>query len=137
MTACARERATLCRGTVIDGLGYLLVTVTASRFRDFMVALRNAQRIGEVARCEVERVPETVTRLGHVLADQVMLGVAVVADGHGMVRRLGPGGIMLGHDVAVGAGGRIVGQIGCASRVYKGECTDPDRHTEQNDGRGY
>jgi hypothetical protein len=40
--------------------------------------------------------------------------VAIVADRNGAVARFGPGVVMVLHDVAIRAGGGIVGEVGVA-----------------------
>ena len=53
--------------------------------------------------------------------------MAVVADGHVVMARFGPGVEMVLHDMAVGAGGGVVGQIGRPLRVNEGVPADPGR----------
>src|SRR5262245_42378674 len=69
------------------------------------------QGIGITTRREVEGVPEAVLRLRQILRNQPGWRVAVVADGHGSMAGARPGDVVIAHDVAVRAGGRVIRQV--------------------------
>ena len=88
------------------------------------------------ARGEKKRMPEAVGRFRRILADEVCRGVAAVAVGHRPVRRLEPAVELFAHDVAVGAGRRIIGEVGptlgIGESVYADADSDADNHAEQD-----
>ena len=67
-----------------------------------------------------------------VLADEVVRDVAVVAGGDGVVRTLLPAVVLLVHDVAVGAGARVVAQVGEPLGVAK---VNPPRPQQRRSAR--
>ena len=69
----------LARVPALDGLRHVLMAGAARALRDLVVELVDADGLVEPADGEVERMPETVARLGVVLADQIMRRVTVVA----------------------------------------------------------
>ena len=57
-------------------------------------------------------MPKTVRRLRRVLADEICRRVAAIAGGDRAMGRLEPAVELLAHDMAVGAGRRIIGEVG-------------------------
>src|ERR1044072_5670914 len=94
-----------------DCLYYFLMALPASLLCHLAVMRLNAQRFGEAARRESKRMPESVGSLGSILCDKAQRRMALVAGRHSAMARLDPPVIVLLHDVAVGAGRRIVSQI--------------------------
>ena len=127
VTADAGEVISGMRDGGADILDDLLMTLHASVFGDSAVAWFDAQRIGELAGGEGERVPEAIVGFGDVFADDVVGCVAVVACGNGAVAGLEPAIIMLLHDVAVCAGVGIVGEIGSALGIDESIAANPAR----------
>jgi hypothetical protein len=85
---------------------------------------------------EEKRMPEAVGRLSCILADEICRRVAVIAGCNRAVRRLEPTVELLAHDVAVGAGRRVIRQIRPAPGVGESICadadSDADNHPEEN-----
>jgi hypothetical protein len=81
-------------------------------------------------------MPEAVGCLGCILADEVCRRVTAIAARHRAMRRLEPAVELLLHDMAVGAGRRIVSKVGPALGVGEGIGANPDgnadKHPEQD-----
>ena len=87
--------------------------------RHFAVDSSNLQRIGIAAGGEGERVEEPVSGLLHVFPHKVLGHVTIPAGGNVPVAGLEPGVEVLLHDMAVGTGRRIAGQIGGAFGIHE------------------
>src|SRR5215813_11853975 len=81
-------------------------------------------------------MPEAIGGLRGILADEVCRSVAAIAGRHRTVRRLAPAVELFAHDVAVGAGRRIVRKVGPPLGIREGIDTNPhghaDHHPEQD-----
>src|SRR4029453_9692161 len=81
-------------------------------------------------------MPEAIGGLRGVLAYEVGRSVAAIAGRHRAVRRLAPAVELFAHDVAVGAGRRIVRKVGPPLGIREGIDTNPygntDHHPEQD-----
>src|SRR4051794_14513861 len=75
-----------------------------------------------------------VLGLGDVLAHEIVRQMAIGAGRGGVVGAAGPGGVLVVHDVAVGAGFRIRGEVARALRVAKRE--EAHAGHEPHDGCG-
>src|SRR5688572_27860897 len=95
------------------------MTFPAGFLGDLKAVFGNADVVFEPTGGEVVRMPESVARLGHVLANELRRRVAVVADRCVAMTGLQPTAVMLVHDVTVRAGGGIVGQVRIPLRVNK------------------
>lgn len=113
----------------VDGGGDVLVAVPAGVLGDLMIEFSDLDGIGIPAGGEVEGMPEAVIRFDRVLSEDVVGRVAVIAGGCDAMARLQPGVVLRSHHVAIGAGCRIVGEVGVALRVDKGIATQPDPNT--------
>src|SRR5688572_21803960 len=110
------------------------VTITACVFGYFVILWGNAQRVGKTAGSKIKGVPESVSSLDLVLAEQIIVRcMTIVAAGDRVVTRLRPGRVMFAHDVTIRARRRIVREIGTTLGVNKGERADPDGDTQQYD----
>ena len=95
---------------------------------DDLGALRpRLDRVGVAAERERHRVVVAVDRLHDVLRDRAGRRVAVVARRDEVVRRRLPAGVVARHDVAVGAGRRVVAEIRRTLRVVEGVGADAER----------
>src|SRR4029078_521073 len=101
----------------VDGRSDVLVTMTACGLDHLVVEVSNTNVVRVEAGREIEGMKKAVRSLNRVLADNVVWRMAIVAGGDGVVARLDPGVILRLHDVAVGAGLRIVGEIRVAFGV--------------------
>lgn len=115
-----------------DGLRDLRVAFLTSLLGDLQVAFLDLDRLVEAASGEIERMPEAVRSLRRVFIEEICRRMAIVASRHRSVRRLEPAVVLLGHDVAVGARGRIVGQVRRAFGVYEGVDAQAHRRAYQN-----
>src|SRR5215813_2887696 len=77
-------------------------------------------------------MPESVRCLRGILADEVCRGVAVIAGRHRTVRRLEPAVELFAHNMAVGAGRRIVSEVGPPLGIREGIDANPDGNTDNN-----
>ena len=116
------------RGNRARDLG---VTLQARRFGDGAVAWSHLDGIREAAEGEVVGMEEAVRRLGRVLAGHARRRMTVVADGHAAMAAARPPGQLLGHDMTVGAGHRVVGHVGIAAGVDEGEAAQPDARADR------
>src|SRR4051794_16050742 len=92
----------------------------ARRFGDEMVVALDLDIVRKSSGGEGERVEESVCCLDRVLAREIVWGVAIVAHGHGVMATLDPTVVVVLHDVAVGTGCGIVGEVGISPGVNKG-----------------
>src|SRR4051812_18078805 len=81
-------------------------------------------------------MPEAIGCLRGILADEVRRSVAAIAGRHRAVRRLAPAVELFAHDVAVGAGRRIVSEVGPTLGISEGIDANPhgnaENHPEQD-----
>src|ERR1035438_964129 len=75
---------------------------------------------------------ESVLDFGLVLPREIMRRVTVVARGYGPMRRLDPRIVILLHHMAVGAGLRIVGQVGISTSGDESVEAESERDSDQN-----
>ena len=112
------------------------MTFPAGFFGDLKAVFGNAYVVFEPTGGEVVRMPESVARLGHVLADELRRRVAVVADGCVAMTGLQPPAVLIVHDMTVRAGRGIVGQVRIPLGVNKRVGSDTDgksqRHAEDD-----
>src|SRR5688500_15590123 len=78
----------------------------------------------EVFERERERMKESVVTLYDPFADRVMRQVAIVAHGDVPMAGILPGVVMTLHDVAVGAGRRVIAQVAPAFAIAERERSD-------------
>lgn len=98
-------------GIPVDGLDDLLVAITAGLLGDGPVGGGNLDRFVEVPGGEGPRMMPPVAGFRPIFPEELVGGVAIVADRYMMMPRFGPGVEMIFHDVAIGAGGGIIGQV--------------------------
>ena len=106
----------------LNGLDNLAVAIATGLLDYFTTVLGNLDVVFKSTGGEVERVPEAVPRLGRVFPYQVWRRMTVITDSHGPVRRLDPGTVFPVHDVTVGTGLRIVGEVGPSLGVGERVC---------------
>ena len=92
----------------------------------YTVVLDNSQaafldlnRLMEVLERKSLTVAEAMFDLREILADQVMRHMAVVAGGRSMMRALSPAIVLIPHDMAIHAGGRVIRQVTGAFGIVK------------------
>jgi hypothetical protein len=100
------------------------VAFATSAFSDAVVAWFDAYRIREISSCECEGMPEAIVGFGKVFCRKTGWGMTVVAVCNRSMAALNPGIVMVLHDVAVGAGGRIVAKVRAAFSVNEGVSSD-------------
>ena len=117
------------RGNVFDNL---FVAVEACFFRDAAVARFDANGVWKFAGSESERMPETVIGFHPVFAEEIVWSVTIVAGGNRPMAGLDPGIEMILHDVAIGAGFGIAGEVRATLGVNKSERTNSAGDTDRS-----
>jgi hypothetical protein len=112
------------------------MTRAAGLFGDLPAVRFDLNIVLVTARGEEKRMPEPIRCLGRILADKVCRRVTAIAARNGAMRRLEPAVELLLHDMAVGAGCRVVSKVGPALGVGEGIGANPDgnadKHPEQD-----
>ena len=108
------------------------MTVTAGLLGDLPAVRFDLNVVLIATRGEGKRMPEAVRCLGRILANKVRRRVAAIAGRNRAMRRLEPTVEFFAHDVAVGTGRRIVGEIRPTLGIGKGIDADPDSNTDDN-----
>src|SRR6476659_4161125 len=91
-----------CRMCRLDSADDLPVAVTTGLLGDIPAVRFDLNIVLVAAGGEEKRMPESVGRLGRILADEVCRSVTAIAGRHRAVRRLEPAVELLLHNVAVG-----------------------------------
>lgn len=108
------------------------VTRNASALRDPAIARLDLNRFVKVFQRECQRVKKTVVRLRHPFANRIMRQMTVVANRDMGVAGIEPCVVMVVHDMAIGAGGRIAGKVAVAFAVTERKRTNAAERTEQH-----
>jgi hypothetical protein len=108
------------------------VTVKASALGYSPVASFDLNGFMEVFERKGQRVEEAVVALHDPFADRVMRQVAIVAHGDVTMAGVLPRIVVTLHDVAIGAGGRVVAEVAPAFAVTEGEGADSCENTEEH-----
>src|SRR5262245_32381067 len=77
-------------------------------------------------------MPEAVRCLGCILADEVRRRVATIAGRNRAMGRFEPAVELLLHDMAVGAGRRVVGEVGPTLGIGESINTDANGNTDND-----
>lgn len=101
-------------------LGQICMAFLTCLFGDVEIAFGDLNRLVESARGEIKRMPEPVRCLGGVLAKQAWRRMAIIAGRDSTMRRLQPAVVLFIHDVAIGARGGVIREIGSSFGVNKG-----------------
>jgi hypothetical protein len=117
------------RGNVFHNL---FVAVETRLFRDAAVTRFDADGVGKFAGGKGERMPEAVIGLHPVFAEEIVRRVAIVAGGDGTMAGFDPGIEMILHDVAIGAGFGIAGEVRATLGVDEGERTNSTGNTHRS-----
>lgn len=109
----------------INRLHDVFVAVAAGVFHDLSRKLRNLDRFMEVAGRKIIGMPKSISSFGVPFAEKVVGGVTVITTNSLSMARMHPPVILLIHNMAVGTGRRIVGQIGPSLCIKKRKCAEP------------
>ena len=115
-----------------DSIDNFYMTITAGLLGDLPAVPLDLNIVLVAADGEEKRMPESVGRLGRILADKVCRSVAAIAGRHRAVRRLEPAVELLLHNVAVGAGRRIVSEIGPTLGIGKSVGANADGNADHD-----
>jgi hypothetical protein len=122
--------------TVVVGGPHLVydisMAVEACALRYFSIAWLDLNWFMEVFQRERERVKESVVSLYDPFANRMVRQMAIIAHGDVPMARVLPGIVMTLHDVAVGAGRRVVAQIAPSLAVPERERADASEDAKQN-----
>jgi hypothetical protein len=103
----------------VDSLHNVGVATAAGVFGYIAAGIADLDGVWKISGSEVERVKETVAGFDGVLAGKIMRSMAIVTGGCVLVASLDPAIVLRIHHMAVGAGLRIVGEIGITLGVNK------------------
>lgn len=107
-----------------DSLHDFLVTLAACLFGHLAASRGNVNVVFKPAGREVVRVPETITRFGHVFGHEARRRVAIVAYGNRAMTRLHPAAKLVLHHMTIHTRFGVVGHVGIATRIDEGVRTD-------------
>ena len=119
-----------------NGTHNFSMTLATGFFSHLTTTRRDVDVVFEPTCSEVIGMPETVSCLGCVFADEPRWRVAIVADGDRPMARLHPACILFVHHMTVYACLRVVCHIGITTRVDEGVRThtygQPEGHPQNN-----
>ena len=95
----------------IDTSHHGCMAAAAGVFRNGFIHARCLERLVKSTGGEGQRVIKPVNTLDRVFPEKVMRCMAVIADRDGVMAGLEPGVVVVLHDMAIRAGGRVVGEI--------------------------
>ena len=108
-----------------NGLYYFLVTLPAGLFGYRTTTRRDVNVVFKPTGREIVRVPETITRFGHVFGRQARWRVAIVAYGNRAMARLQPAAKLVLHHMTIHT---LRGRRSCTNnRARRQTCTRPHR----------
>ena len=91
-----------------DRFDHRLVTAATGLLGDLAVPFADLYRFVKAAEGKIIRMPESVGGFGCVFSEEIVGRVTVVAGRGRVMTRFEPAVVLLIHDVAVGAGRRVV-----------------------------
>lgn len=108
----------------VDGFADGFMAIAAAALGDGAVTCLDADGLMKPAGGECPGMAHAVGGLVQILGDKTLGSVAVVAHRGLAVARAQPSAVLLLHDMAIGAGRRIVGQIGRAFGIDESKAAD-------------
>ena len=112
------------------------MAIATRRFSNRTASLLHLNWLVKVSCGERIGVPEAVIRLDIIFPEKVVRRVTIITSGDRPMARLDPRIVVFSHDVAVGAGRRVIAQIGPAFGIGESVCadadSDADNHAEQD-----
>ena len=115
-----------------NSIDNVLMTLPAGLFCYLTTARRDVNVVFIPARREVVRMPETISRLGGILADESGRRVAIIANSHRTMARLQPTAKLVLHDVTIHARFSVVSHVRITARVDERVCAHTDSHAKRN-----
>jgi hypothetical protein len=100
-----------------NSIDNVLMTLPAGLFCYLPTARRDVNVVFIPARREVVRMPETISRLGGILADESGRRVAIIANSHRTMARLQPTAKLVLHDMTIHARFSVVSHVRITTRV--------------------
>ncbi len=120
------------------GVDNFLMAIATRRFSNRTASLLHLNWLVKVSCGERIGVPEAVIRLDIIFPEKVVRRVTIITSGDRPMARLDPRIVVFSHDVAVGAGRRVIGQIRPALGIKESVAADTESETQndaENDGR--
>ena len=108
------------------------MTTPACGLRDLVIAFANRDVVGESPGREGQRMKESVLGFGQIFTNKIVRCMTIIADRYCAMPGFFPGVVILLHHMTVGAGLRIVGEVGVAFGVDEGIKTESSREPDQN-----
>src|SRR5258708_21994817 len=93
------------------GVDNFLMAIATRCFSNRTASLLHLNWLVKVSCGERIGVPEAVIRLDIIFAEKVVRRVIIITSGDRPMARLDPPIVVVSHEVAVGAGRRVIGQI--------------------------
>ena len=109
------------------------MAVQARVLRHAPVPRFDLDRFMEILQREGERMKEAVVCLGDPFAERMVREVAIITRGYMFMTARLPRVIVVVHDVAVGAGGRVIRQIRQPATVAEREHADAGADSQSDD----
>jgi hypothetical protein len=119
------------------GVHDFLMASAASALGNSAASLLHLNRFVKIACGESIRVPEAVVGLDVIFAEKIVWCVAGITSSDPVMARLDPRIVVFPHDVAVGAGGRVIGQIRPTLGIKESVAADTESEAQndsENDG---
>jgi hypothetical protein len=107
------------------------MTIKTICIKDFGTGRPDPDRLMEILQREGLGMKVAVGNLGPPFAEKIVRHVAVVADGKAMMAGFLPAIELVAHDMAIGAGARVVRKITVSLRVIKGVATRTRQHPNE------
>jgi hypothetical protein len=121
-----------CVAGRVDSAGQIGVAFHAGSIGHAVVASRDSNFVGKPLCGESPGVEEAIQCFGGVLGEEAGGSMAVVADGPLAMARTEPAGMLIAHDVAVGAGIGIIGEVGTTLGITEGEQSYAEEDAARN-----
>lgn len=96
------------------------MTGFASALSNPVIVAFDLDIVRKAAGRECEGMEKTIGRFDRILSDELVRRVTVIACRDSTVTALDPCSVIVLHHMAIGACGRIIGEVGIPFRVYEG-----------------
>lgn len=130
--ALKARQAIVCGMNSIDCVHNIFMASAAIGLDYAAVACGYGNLIGIPARRKIKRMPKTIVGFCGIFSQDIMGRVAVVANGHRVMRGLNPTVIFFVHDMAIGAHLRFIAHVRNALGINEGVKPDPHKGSQRN-----
>lgn len=127
MTADARDL--LSSRVFFNGTYNLLMTMTTGFFRNFLAVRFDLNGFRITPKGKIERMFHSIRCLCPIFPQKMGWGMAIIANGYGVMAGFDPAGMLFLHDMTIGASIRVVREIGISFGIKKGKTGQPNGNT--------